>query len=154
MLTDRGQVACEVDPLGQHFDRCAAGLGGARDERRQPAHVVRAKDYVHVREVGQQRLAVALSDATPDSDDHVRIVAGLGGLERRHVAAEALLGTLAHGTGVEDDDVGDLGGCRLYQSEVALKHAGYALGIVLVHLAAEGADEVRLHGRCTPRSRA
>jgi hypothetical protein len=54
-----------------------------------------------------------------------------------------LLGRLlAHGAGVDEDEVG-LGGARDRLVAFGLQHAGDLLGVVDVHLAAEGLDEVR-----------
>jgi len=60
------------------------------------------------------------------------------------VGSEPLIGLLAHGARVEDDHVGHVLRPRLPQS-LRLEHALDPLGIVRVHLASEGRDEVGAH---------
>ena len=80
-------------------------------------------------------LALRLRVAAADGDHAGRVVA----LPRRRLAevrGELRVGLLADRAGVEDDDVGVLGGRRLAQPEL-LEHALDALGVVSVHLAPE-----------------
>jgi hypothetical protein len=60
------------------------------------------------------------------------------------VGDEALVGLLADRAGVEQDEVGVRPRRRLGVPE-RLEHALHALGVVLVHLAAERRDVVALH---------
>jgi hypothetical protein len=92
--------------------------------------------------------AVLLGEATPDDDGQigpVRLAPVLLALEVPEGAVEAVVGVLADGAGVEQDEVGVLlGGCAPVAE--GLEHAGGAARVVLVHLAPEGADEVAAAG--------
>src|SRR4051794_36059616 len=59
------------------------------------------------------------------------------------MAHEAVVGRLADGAGVEQDQVGVIAGRRLAVTE-RLEHALHALGVVLVHLTPEGGQVVAL----------
>ena len=98
-------------------------------------------------------LALRLGVAAADGDHAVGVLA----LARRRVAevrGELRVGLLADRAGVEDDDVGLVGGRRLAEPEL-LEHALDPLGVVGVHLAAERGDVVAAHGpgRVAMRSR-
>ena len=56
------------------------------------------------------------------------------------VAVQPVVGVLTDAAGVEDDHVGVVDVVGRHQA-VGFEDAGQALGVVLVHLAAEGADE-------------
>ena len=82
---------------------------------------------------------VLLGEAAADGDLHA-LVPPLDGREVAEVAVELVVGVLAHGAGVDDDDVGffAVGGnvaCRF-------ERPAQPLGVVHVHLAAEGAHLV------------
>ena len=101
--------------------------------------VVRAEDRVHPRRLLQDGFAVLLRQAPADGDLHARV----GCLDRRQhaeVAVELVVRVLPHGARVEDDDVGLVALRRNVAG--GLEHAGHPLGIVDVHLAAEGAHLV------------
>src|ERR671917_535964 len=66
-------------------------------------------------------------------------------VELAEVAADAVDGVLAHVAGVEDDDVGVLVGVHLGVARVQ-DHAPHPVGVVDVHLAAEGPYTSRLAG--------
>ena len=108
----------------------------ALQQRRQGTDVVGAEDGVHPRRLLQDGLAVLLRQAAAHGDLHARV----GCLDRgqhAQVAVQLVVGVLPDRAGVEHDDVGQLAGggdvaCRL-------EHPGHPLGIVHVHLAAEGA---------------
>ena len=85
------------------------------------------------------RLGVAAADG-----DHAVGVAPLARRRLAEVGRELRVGLLADRAGVEDDDVGVLGARRLAEAEL-LEHALDALGVVSVHLAAEGGDVVAPH---------
>ena len=71
-------------------------------------------------------------------------VALLEGARVAEVRREARVGLLADRAGVEDEHVGVVLGGRLAQAEL-LEQALDPLGVVSVHLAAEGANEVTTH---------
>ncbi len=114
-------------------------VAGPVQQCRQGADVVRAEDGVHPRRLLQDGFAVLLGQAAADGDLHARV----GCLDRRQhaeVAVELVVRVLPDGAGVEDHDVGLVAVRR----DVAggLEHPGHPLGIVDVHLAAEGAHLV------------
>ena len=106
----------------------------------RPVHVVGAEHDVDVRRPPADRVTVLLGQAAADHDLEV----GAGRFERLEVAeraVELVVGVLADAAGVEHDHVGlvrPLGGLQT----VGLEQAGDALGVVLVHLAPEGANEI------------
>ena len=88
-------------------------------------------------------LALRLGVAAADGDHAVGILA----LARRRVAEvrrELRVRLLADRAGVEDDDVGLVGGRRLAEAEL-LEQTLDPLGVVSVHLAAERRDVVPAH---------
>ena len=121
----------------------------------QAADVVGAEDDVDPRGALDDGLAVLLGHAAADGDLQVG-VGGLGRAQLAEVAVELVVGVLAHGAGVEDDDVGDVrtlrgGDAREVDVAGGLEQPGEALGVVDVHLAPVGAHVVGLrftHG-CT-----
>src|SRR5690606_25163781 len=79
-----------------------------------------------------------------DADDQP----GLGLLEQARtpeIVKHPLLRLLAHRTGVEEDHVGLFRVVGLDQFFVGTEHVRHLLGVVLVHLAPEGADVEFLH---------
>ncbi len=107
--------------------------------------VVRTEDHVHVRQLLEQTLAVPLPDASADSDQRPLAPAGFERLERGHLATQPFVGVLANAARHEDDDIRALGvfdGAH----RLGAQQPGDAFGVVLVHLAPEGADQVGLHG--------
>ena len=96
-------------------------------------------------------LPVALPDAAAHGHDALG-QRGAGAqrsiLERGHLTVEARVGGFAHAARHEHNEVGILDGIDGQRAQ-AFEHAGDALGIVFVHLAAERADterEVRERG--------
>src|SRR5699024_1916481 len=61
--------------------------------------------------------------------------------ELAEVAVESVVGVLAHGTGVEDDDVGLVVAVRLNVAGI-VEESGESLGVVHVHLTSVGLDLV------------
>jgi hypothetical protein len=115
------------DPVGQVRDR--AGPEGDVDVR------------VEVEDPLALRLGVAAADR-----DHLLRVALLERRGLREVRREALVGLLADGAGVEDEDVRLLLSGGLAEPQ-RLQHALDALGVVRVHLTPERRDEIPLHAR-------
>ena len=111
-----------------------------REQRRGVGQVVGAEHDVDVAGPRHDLVPVLLGEAATDRDLQVG-TALLQRLERAEMAVELLVGVLADAAGVEDDDVGVFeAGRRLHP--VGREHAGDPLGVVLVHLAPVGADEV------------
>ena len=113
----------------------------ALEQRRQRAHVVGAEDDVDPRRPAGDLAAVLLREAPADGDLHARA----GGLDRgqvAEVAVEPVVGVLAHRAGVEDDDVGRLAVRGARRSRRPRATPREPLGVVHVHLAAEGAHLV------------
>ena len=102
--------------------------------------VVGAEHHVDVAGPGEHLVAILLGEAAPHRDLQIG-PAVLERLERSEVAVELLIGVLADAARVEDDDVGVFETGRRFHA-VGRQHAGNPLGIVLVHLAPVGADEV------------
>jgi hypothetical protein len=99
-----------------------------------------AEHDVDVRRLLAHELAVLLGEAA--GDDDLAVGPGiLPSLEVPEVAVELVVGVLPNAAGVEDDDVG-LGLAVGAREPVDLEQAGDALGVVLVHLAPEGAHDV------------
>src|SRR5229473_2735933 len=110
-----------------------------RGQRRDLAH------EVDVRSPLEEPLLLLLRHAAGHPD--ARAPLGLHHPVAAQRGVELVLGLLADGAGVEEHQVRALGGLRREPAgpEEGLAHAG---GVVLVHLAAEGVDEVALlHGR-------
>jgi hypothetical protein len=84
-----------------------------------------------------------LATQTADADQHALL---LQVLDAPEVGEDLFLRLLAHRTGVEEDQVGlfDVGGGLVAFG--GAQHVGHLVRVVLVHLAAEGADEDLLHG--------
>ena len=117
------------------------------DQRRQPVQRLRAEHDVDVRGAPHDGGALLARDAAADADDEVRPVR----LQLAHAAEiveHALLRLFAHRAGVEQDDVGVLGSIGEREAAVRVEHVGHLVRVVLVHLAAEGADvELGRHRR-------
>src|SRR5690625_2839396 len=102
-----------------------------------------AEHHVDPWRPAQHAVLVLLGQAAPDRDLHVRVAA----LVRRQVAqiaVELVVGVLPHRAGVEHHQVGvgALGGAAV---SGRLQHAGDALGVVDVHLAAVGTHLIGAH---------
>ena len=81
-------------------------VAGALEQARQGAHVVRAEDDVDPRRLLEDDVLVLLGEASADGDLHARRARRLTHGEVAEVAVELVVGVLAHGAGVDDDDVG------------------------------------------------
>src|SRR5690606_11352078 len=111
--------------------------------------VVRADDEVEVRDPREELLALLLRDAARDREDE----AGVLRLQRRELAdlaPQLLLGLLADAAGIEDDDV-DLVRRLGAGPAVRAQRLLHAVGVVRVHLEAEGVDEIASHARLIAR---
>ena len=101
--------------------------------------LLRPEDEVHVGQFINQLLAPALRHAAHEAEHHVRtIFAHIGG-DVLHLAHGLALGHVAHGTGVEQDDIRDV----FSEGEgLALGHElrSDGLAVTLDHLATVGVD--------------
>ena len=77
----------------------------------------------------------------PDDDDLAALAGVLPGPQVAEVAVQLVVGVLADAARVEHDDVGVVLRLGAHQP-VGLEQAGDALGVVLVHLAPVGAQDV------------
>src|SRR4029079_4944588 len=102
---------------------------------------------VDEREPGEDLLLDGLRPAPADADHDVGALA-LDPLRLAQVGDEPVVGLLADRARVEEDEIG-VGPRRRLDVPKRLEHALHALGVVLVHLAAERRDVVALH---RPRS--
>src|SRR5215210_3293668 len=136
----------EVAGEGPFFEP-EAGARHARPAGAEPVPEVvnrsRAERDVDERIQAEETLSLRLGVAPPDGDDLV----GVPLLQRarlREMSGEPLIGLLADGARVEDQHVRVLLRLRLAESEL-FEHALDALGVVRVHLAAEGRHVVAPH---------
>ena len=125
-----------------------ATLERVGDELGQARESARAEHDIDVPHVLADAHAVALGDAAAHAHD-APAAWGLGGAHHgRDLAIEVRVSLLAHAAGHEDDDVGLVGGGDL-DAAAQPQEPRDALGVVEVHLAAEGLDVVRKSGeRC------
>ncbi len=104
-----------------------------------------ADDEVEVGEGIEKVSAAVLGHAAEDADEKAR-VAALVLEEMAGLAEGLLLGLVAHGTGVEEDDVGV--GLIVDDGVAAVaEHGGDGLGVAGVHLAAVGLEVDAVQGR-------
>ncbi len=116
-------------------------FAGELDEVGGAVHVVRAEDDVDPRGFAPDRVALVLGKAPAHHDLHARPPI-FHRLQHTEVAVELVVGVLSDAAAVEHHDIGVL--CIGSRDEaIGLEQPGDAFGIVLVHLAPEGADEVR-----------
>jgi len=112
------------------------------EKRRQPVVILRPDHDVDERCAADDLLALGLRHASRHRDDYVAAVERRLSLEKAEAAKLGidLLGRLlADVTGIEDDEVGVVGGRR--RGEIpACQEVGHTIGIVDVHLTAVGFD--------------
>ena len=127
--------------------RAAARL----DHARQAMQGLRAEHQVDVRRALDDGRALLAGHAAAHADQQAR-VALLQVAHAAQVGEHLLLGLLAHRAGVEQDQVRLVGVVGRLQPLGGAQHVGHLVRVVLVHLAAEGADvDLAGHvGRCEP----
>jgi hypothetical protein len=123
------------------------------DHLRQPVQGLRAEHEVDIGRALDDGRAFLAGHAAADADQHALLLQVLDAAE---VGEDLLLRLLAHRAGVEEDQVGLLDIGRGLVALGGTQHVGHLVRVVLVHLAAEGADEdllsrEHLHGRLQPR---
>ncbi len=143
----RRQVIEFLDLGEAHIDDGAAGALHRADHFRQAVQGLRAEHQVDERRARRDRLPFLARDATGDTDQHF----GPQLLELAPLAEQRIhlvLGFLAHGAGVHQQQIGLR---RIARLDVAFGHAQdvrHARGVVLIHLAAESLEEIAAgHGR-------
>ncbi len=104
--------------------------------------VLRAHDEIDHRRAADDLLAFGLGDAARNGNGQAASVARGSGFKRAHAAElgiDLVRGFLADVAGIEDDEIGilDVGGLR---EALGREHVRHTMGIVDVHLAAEGFD--------------
>ena len=142
VLAHRGQGGGELRSPLDHLGGTAVLLDGASEKPRQRAQVVSAENHIEMGKRRKQLVAVALADAAAYGDVALvegRAVAQGDVLHGGDLPVEPRVGSLADAARHEHDDVRLLDGFDGQRAQ-ALQHAGDPLGIVLVHLAAEGVD--------------
>ena len=101
-----------------------------------------AKDDIDVAQDVEELVAVALANAAAHSHDATLASLTRGNVAHRlHLAVQPRVGSLTHTASKEDDDVGLLDFRDLKRAS-RLQHAAHALGVMEVHLAAKGTDEI------------
>src|SRR5437764_14720168 len=135
------------EPAGEPLE-LEEPLGGDRvrnQELRQLVNLAGAERDVHEREPGEHILLDRLRPAAADAHHDLGAIA-LDALGLPQVGDEPVIRLLADRAGVEQDQIRLLATRRLAVAE-RLEHPLHPLGVVLVHLAAEGGDVVALHRR-------
>src|SRR5262249_34850054 len=137
---------------GAH-ERRAAELE-LREQAGELRNIVRTEHQIDLRQALDELFALLLSDATRNGDQQV-LLGLLQEAQAADLAAQFLLRLFSHTAGVEQHEIRVFG-------RIHLRVAGRAqdladpLGIVQVHLAAEGDERVTLHektGRGSERRR-
>ena len=140
-LTARLEAAAEVWAVLEEAGRdCVRRLDRGLQQLRQPVQVLGAERAVHEREAREEVGLFGLWQASGDQHD----ASGVLALEPRRgaqVAGQAIVGALAHRAGVVHEHVRVVGLLRALQA-LGLEQRADALGVVLVHLAAERAEVV------------
>ena len=147
------RVALRRERRGEDLERFEdlelglAVVARALEQARQRPHVVRAEDDVDPWGLVEHGLLVHLREAAADGDLHA-VLAALDGCQVPERAVELAGRVVAHRAGVDDHDVGLFAGLGADVAR-ALERARQPLGVVHVHLAAEGAHFVgsRVAGR-------
>ena len=125
---------------------------GAAQQRREHVDVVRAEHGIDPRGLLDDAVAHLLGEAAADRDLHAR-ARSLDRSELAEITEKTGRSVLAHGAGVNHDDVGThvagvgragggLGDLLNGDEAGLLQQTRHAFGVVFVHLAAEGAHRV------------
>ena len=107
---------------------------------------MRTKDDIDVIDVSEQARAIALRDATANGNHALtrrrrrQAFAGIA------LTVQASIGGLAHAACHEDNDIG-MRGIERHEAAIRIKQTAHTLGVVLIHLAAKGADKVGFTGK-------
>lgn len=107
---------------------------------------MRAKDDIDVIDVGEKALAITLRDAAAHGNHTLarrrrrQAFAGIA------LTVQASIGGLTHTACHEDNDIGMLG-IERHEATIRIEQTAHTLGVVLIHLAAKGADKVGFTGK-------
>ena len=137
----RGRERVVVVRVGRVEDLSdRAGLPSLGDEGRGSVHVVRPEHDIDVRRPLANQVAVLLGQATGNHDLQIgpRL---LHRLEMTQVAVELVVGVLTDAAGVEHDHIGVVEALGRLQP-VGLEQTRDPFGVVFVHLAPEGAQQI------------
>jgi hypothetical protein len=124
----------------EDLDRGPAAGPGLPEQVAGPPHVVRPPHGVDPRGPGGHGVAVLLGQTATHRDLQVGPTVLLG-LEMAERPVQLVVCVLPDATGVEDDDVGVVHPRGRHQP-VRFHESGQAFGVMLVHLAPEGPDQV------------
>ena len=144
----RGQTIELLDLGKAYVHSRAAGAEHVVQHPRHPVKRLGSVDDVHLRRAGPDRVALLARHASPHPDDDP----GAEALERApapELGEHLLLRLLPHRARVDEEHVGLLRPLRKLEPVGMGKRVRRAGGIVLVHLAAVGANEElsrRIHG--------
>src|SRR5262249_5356498 len=115
---------------------------GTGEQTGQAMIALRADDEIDRRRAPDDLLTFGLGDAARNGDGHAAPVARGSGFERADTAElgiDLVRGLLADVAGIKGDEIGVLELCRL-GGALGRQHVRHTMGIVDVHLAAEGFD--------------
>ena len=139
------KVGRETATLLVHVHEDASRLLGerllqkARDRRKR----ARAEHDVRVRHVPSDERTVPLGDASAYGNDTPPSRRRRRAHHRRHLAVKARVGVFAHAACHEHDDIGVVWVVHL-DATTTIEQPRHSLGVVEVHLAPEGPNEVGL----------
>jgi len=143
VLTLSRKLRGEVRGRFQNLNLRSTFTEGTVEQGGQMCDVVSAEHHIDVRNLTKEQLAVALAYATADSNELTRPTR-LYALERLDLTTKTLVCVLTNTAGHEYDDVSILSQLDGAQP-LLVQQTGHALGVVLVHLAPEGANQVGVH---------
>ncbi len=120
--------------------------GGATpvDQFRQAVQGLGTEHHIHIGRAAHDGLAFLAGHAAAHADHQIGILP-FQVLHATQVGKDFFLGFFAYRTGVEQDDVGVVRGLGQFHALGGVQHVGHFLGVVFIHLAAEGADEQLFH---------
>ncbi|CAB4692403.1 unannotated protein [freshwater metagenome] len=137
-----------VEDLGDRATR-----SGLTHEDRRSVHVVGAEHYVDVRCLVPHEVLVLLGKTASDHN-LTTVLLTFPGLQVTEGAVQLVVGVLPDATRVQHHHIGVFFGFGLHEA-VFLQQSSDAFGVVLVHLAPEGANDVTLgHQKSLGPSRA
>ena len=143
-----GRQVVELLDLGEADVHLRALLAAPRGNHlRQPVQGLRAEDQVDIGRAFDQRRAFLAGHAATHTDQHALLFKVL---DAAQVAEHLFLRLLAHRAGIEQNQVGLLDVGRRFVAIGGMQHVNHLARVVVVHLAAEGADE-HLLGRLAVR---
>ena len=120
----------------------AAFFYGGLKQMRQRRKIMRTEDYIEMRKLLRQLVAIALADTSAYRDDSLaqRGPASHGNvLQRCNLTVQTRVRRFAHAARHVNQDIGFLNGVD-HKTAEAFEHARNTFGVMLVHLASEGTD--------------